>query len=113
MPDNAYGHFLAGLAGEDDALLPSGKNGRTQVLSLAPREHSPGESSTLNTSPWHNDASVCLLSEVLEMTSIPLRYFLSSTACEGILRRAEARGKKLPERLRVALEHGAERTMEA
>lgn len=25
MPDNAYGHFLAGLAGEDDALLPSGK----------------------------------------------------------------------------------------
>lgn len=25
MPDNAFGHFLAGLAGEDDPLLPSGK----------------------------------------------------------------------------------------
>jgi DNA (cytosine-5)-methyltransferase 1 len=35
---------------------------------------------------------------------VPQRYFLSATACRGILRRAGVRGKKLPERLQEALE---------
>jgi hypothetical protein len=34
---------------------------------------------------------------------IPERYFLSSTACAGILRRAEKRGKQLPPLLDRAL----------
>jgi len=46
---------------------------------------------------------------VLEKTAIPQKYFLSSTACAGILRRAEKRGKKLPEPLRLALEQAASR----
>lgn len=32
-----------------------------------------------------------------------IRYYLSKTACLGILRRAEARGKELPPQLRDAL----------
>lgn len=41
--------------------------------------------------------------QVLERGSIPAKYFLSSTACAGILRRAEKRGKDLPPMLRDAL----------
>jgi hypothetical protein len=58
---------------------------------------------TLNTSEWHSAADVCLLSDVLETQPVPQRFFLSAKACKGILRRAERRGKKLPERLKAAL----------
>jgi hypothetical protein len=63
-----------------------------------------------NISAWPNDAAVCSLSQVLETTSIPQRFFLSSTACAGILRRAEKRGKELPEALRLALQAVASQT---
>ncbi len=78
-------------------------NGPTLVVSLAQKELSLGEFLTPNTSDWPNDAAVCSLSQVLEKTSIPPRFFLSSTACAGILRRAEKRGKKLPRQLEAAL----------
>ncbi|MDT4859637.1 hypothetical protein FQZ97_941550 [compost metagenome] len=57
-----------------------------------------------NISAWPNDAAVCSLSQVLELDSIPARYFLSPKACAGILRRAEARDKSLPAQLLRALE---------
>ena len=63
---------------------------------------------TPNISAWPNDAAVCSLSQVLESDSIPLRYFLSDKACAGILRRAEARGKTLPEQLLSALRSSAD-----
>jgi hypothetical protein len=44
------------------------------------------------------------LSDTLETGELPQRYFLSATACKGILRRAEKRGKQLPEQLKQALE---------
>ena len=72
-------------------------------MCLAPKEQSRGESWMPNISEWPNDAAVCSLSQVLEMGSIPQRYFLSSKACEGILRRAEKRGKSLPPSLHAAL----------
>jgi hypothetical protein len=46
--------------------------------------------------------SVCSLSEVLEPHVAP-KYFLSARAAQGILRRAEKRGKTLPELLEAAL----------
>lgn len=61
---------------------------------------------TLNTSDWPKDATVCSLSEVLE-AFVAGKFFLSPKACRGILRRAERRGRELPERLRVALEQVA------
>jgi hypothetical protein len=39
----------------------------------------------------------------LETGDLPQRFFLSAKACAGILRRAEKRGKKLPEQLQAAL----------
>jgi hypothetical protein len=59
---------------------------------------------TLNTSEWHSAAAVCSLSDTLETGDLPQRFFLSATACQGILRRAEKRGKQLPEQLQRALE---------
>jgi hypothetical protein len=59
--------------------------------------------STLNTGESPNVAVESTLSQILEVNA-PEKYRLSAKACEGILRRAERRGKKLPEMLRIALE---------
>jgi hypothetical protein len=109
--DNAFGCFLAGLAGESSELQPAGENGRTQVVCLDQKGLSPGASLMLNFSEWPNDAAVCSLSQVLEKDSIPQRYFLSSTACAGILRRAEKRKRLLPPLLHEALERVAQTTI--
>jgi hypothetical protein len=58
---------------------------------------------TLSTSEWPSDAAVCSLSDTLETGNLPQRFFLSATACQGILRRAEKRGKVLPPALEQAL----------
>lgn len=44
------------------------------------------------------------LSEILQ-TDASEKYYLSAKACEGILRRADKRGKELPEVLKTALEN--------
>lgn len=49
------------------------------------------------------DEGVCSLSDVLVRGSAPLKYYLSTAACKGILRRAERRGKELPPMLKEAL----------
>lgn len=51
---------------------------------------------TLNGSDHPSDASVSSLSDVLETGDIPPEYFLSPTACRGILRRAGRRNRALP-----------------
>jgi hypothetical protein len=75
------------------------------VWLMDPGEPQRGPSAMLNISAYPNAADVCLasLSEVLETGVVPQRYFLSSRACSGILRRAEKRGKELPPALRRAL----------
>ena len=62
-----------------------------------------GEYTTLNTGPSHRGASVSILSRILEAAPHP-KYYLSKTACLGILRRAKKRGKELPPVLKRALE---------
>jgi len=52
---------------------------------------------------YRNAAGVSTLSEVLEPTAQG-KYSLSARACEGIIRRAEKRGKSLPKILMKALE---------
>ena len=47
------------------------------------------------------------LSEIL-LAKVPEKYYLSPKACLGILRRASARGKELPEVLKKALKRQAE-----
>jgi hypothetical protein len=58
---------------------------------------------TLNTSEFHSAAVASSLSDVLETGDVPPRFSLSEKACAGILRRAENRGKELPELLLQAL----------
>jgi hypothetical protein len=86
-----------------------GASGQTLVACLVPKEQWRGDFLTPNFSAWPNDADVCSLSQVLETGLIPQRFFLSEKACAGILRRAEKRGKRLPEQLQRALETVANR----
>ena len=59
---------------------------------------------TCNTSAHRKEGVVSLSSLLEPADAIPPKYWLSAKACAGILRRANARGKVLPEVLRVALE---------
>src|SRR5579875_2023766 len=64
---------------------------------------SPTEFSTLSISEYPRDGVASSLSDVLETGEVPRRYYLTPRACRGILRRAEKRGKELPEALKSAL----------
>ena len=55
-----------------------------------------------NISEYPNGAAACSLSQVLE-ASAPPKYFLSDKAKQGILQRAQRRGKTLPPLLLQAL----------
>ena len=61
-----------------------------------------GECMTRNTGESPNAAVVSRLSQILEETPQE-EYSLSAKACQGILRRAERRGKDLPETLKAVL----------
>lgn len=67
-----------------------------------------GASSMLNFGECPNVVEESGLSQILE-ANVPQKYFLSETACLGVLRRAERRGKKLPEILGKALKQQIER----
>lgn len=95
--------FLAHSLGRVASCSLQGSDGQTLVVCMDPKEQSRGGFLTPNTSAWPNDAVVCSLSQVLEMGSIPPKYFLSAKACAGILRRAAKRGKTLPAALQQAL----------
>ena len=61
-----------------------------------------GECMTRNTGESPNAAVVSRLSQILEATPQE-KYSLSVKACQGILRRAERRGKDLPETLKAVI----------
>ena len=61
-----------------------------------------GELTTRNTGECPNAVVVSRLSQILEETPHP-KYNLTPKACQGILRRAERRGKDLPKLLKAVL----------
>lgn len=61
-----------------------------------------GECWTLNSGESPRDAAASSLSQILEVSPHP-KYYLSRTACQGILRRAGEMGKELPPQLKEAL----------
>ena len=65
--------------------------------------HWLGELWTLNTGVSPSAAKESSLSQILQ-GEVPRKYYLSRTACLGILRRAKAIGKELPPQLKRALE---------
>lgn len=90
---------------KDGTLVPS--SGAWQNSGMG----SPTECLTLSTCEWTgldglslNDEGVCSLSEILETGDVPPQYYLSAKACRGILRRADKRGKELPQQLARALQ---------
>ena len=84
----------------EDAGCRPGRSWATVILS-------PGESLTRRrVGASHKDGNVYLLSSILQ-DSAPEKYSLSPRACQGILRRAQKRGKELPAVLKEALERQA------
>ncbi len=79
------------------------RSGRNLVPSWETVGASHGEFLTLNTGESPSVAVESSLSQILEVNA-PEKYSLSPKAGQGILRRAERRGKELPEMLREALE---------
>lgn len=79
-----------------------GTLGTMQDLSWETGFQSLGESSMQNFGAYPNGVEESSLWQILE-DNVPEKYYLSEKACQGILRRAERRGKELPVLLRVAL----------
>lgn len=67
----------------------------------------PGECLMRNFGEFPSVENVSTLSQILT-AQVPEKYYLSPKACRGILRRAQKRGKTLPDVLRIALERQAE-----
>ena len=82
---------------EDGTLAPS--SGRWRTSGMGSRTGFL----TLSSSEWPSDGDVCFLSDILETGDHLQQFSLSPKACQGILRRAGKRGKKLPEVLEAAL----------
>lgn len=98
-PDGSYGKMCRGAFRlEEETTSPSfSGNGRNAGIM------SHGVCLTLSSSEFPSGAAECSLSDILEDGSIPQRFYLSQKACEGILRRAEKRGKTIPKALKSAL----------
>lgn len=78
------------------------------LMKHATRVKLRGVSSMLNIGECPNAAVESFLSRILQpMEDVQKKYYLSRKACLGILRRAQERGKELPEELRIALERQA------
>ena len=103
-PDGWFGRTspVSCRQGEDGTLVPF--LGRWANSGMG----SPTEFLTLSTLEFHSGAAACSLSDILETGDVPQRYFLSATACRGILRRAAKRGKELPPQLARALRAAAD-----
>lgn len=98
---------LATVVGTSEASLPRWPTSGTAWH---------GGFSTADTAECLSDGGGCLswesaLTEILEEPqNVPERYSLSERAASGILRRAQRRGRRLPEHLERALRAVAERT---
>ena len=77
-------------------------SGSPQVRSWEMISPSRGESLTRNIGEFPSEENVSSLSQILQ-EGVPEKYYLSPKACQGILRRASVRGKKLPAVLEKAL----------
>ena len=87
------------LAPSSGGWQNSGMVSATECWTLSTSEHAATPELS------RSEGGVCSLSDVLEMAgNVPPRYYLSSKACRGILRRAGKRGKVLPPQLQAALQ---------
>ena len=72
-----------------------------------------GQYWTANGFPYRKGGGACSLSDILEDGNVQQKYYLSPKACKGILRRARARRKKIPQALETALKTVASQELSA
>lgn len=82
------------------------ENGRKPDASWVMAGQLPGEHWTRNFGEFPSAERESTLSQIL-VPNAPEKYYLSVKACEGIMRRAERRGKELPKILKEAMEEAA------
>lgn len=92
IPGGSYGKTSPELF----RLAEDGTSGHSSGRWMNAGITSHGECLMLDFSECPSDDVESSLSDILETGAIPQRYFLSAKACEGILRRAENRGKAMP-----------------
>lgn len=107
VPDGSYGKMCLAYSAQTEARTSRRSSGKLMKSGILAH----GECWTLSMCEWTDtlvpflrEDGVCSLSDILETGDIPPRYYLSPTACSGILRRAESKGRELPEALRRVLE---------
>lgn len=83
-------------------------DGPTQTLTWEMDGLLRTELSTRNIGESPNVVVASTLSQIL-LGDVPQEFYLSVKACEGILRRADRRGKDIPEELKKALKQQIER----
>lgn len=104
FPDTPFGKTSSGHCPATTVTTLRQSSGKWQTWGLITSNgvcltHSSSES------PKGVDACSSSLASILQPANeVDGKYSLSVKAAQGILRRAENRGKNLPERLRVALE---------
>ncbi len=79
------------------------KGGATLELHSARKGLLNGGYVMLNSTEYPNAVVESSLLQILETGPVDTRYYLSPRACQGILRRAEKRGKRLPQQLAETL----------
>lgn len=89
--------------------LQRGRPGQKQMYTWGTDGALLTELSTRNTGEFPSVGEESFLSQILEENA-PTKYYLSATACKGILRRSKERGKKLPELLETALKQQVTRS---
>lgn len=89
---------------DEESNVPLPPKGKWQTAGCIMGDHFSIAWRVLDAQYWEcpKEESVSTLSQILEETPHQ-KYYLSEKACLGILRRAEKRGKELPEILRLAL----------
>lgn len=93
-----------GLSKRMPLFLDLRGNGQMPDASWETDGRSLGAYTTHSFGELPKDAAESVLSQILEEEAPP-KYYLSARACQGILNRAEKRGKQLPDILREALEN--------
>lgn len=102
--DNAFGCFLGQLVGADSPLTPDSGRWPCAGYVVGPKRKAAWR--VLDAQYFgvpQRRRRVFVVASARERDSIPQKYFLSARACQGILRRAENRGKSLPPALMAAL----------
>ena len=104
---DAYSQKLSGLQKTEFLFLDlRAGDGSQPEASWETATAWPGASWMPNTGECPSEGKESTLLQILE-DGPQEKYYLSEKACAGILRRAQKRGKSLPEKLKTALERQA------